>query len=189
VTNLHRSIEAEIPRLKRYARVLTRDVLAADDLVQDCLARALGKLHLWQQGSDMRAWLFAILHNEYVNQVRHSVRQGAAVALSEAGPSLAQMPEQTGRLELHDLGRALAALPDPQRRVLLLIGVDGLRYEEAAETLGVPVGTVRSRLARGRIALHRLTDANRIVRRTAAAGERRGRAAGARPAAPRKRAA
>src|SRR5271167_4221757 len=81
VTNLHRSIEAEIPRLRRYARALTRDVLAADDLVQDCLARALGKLHLWQQGSDMRAWLFTILHNEHVNQVRHSVRVGAAVAL------------------------------------------------------------------------------------------------------------
>ena len=189
MTNLHRSIEAEIPCLKRYALALTRDVLAADDLVQDCLARALGKLHLWQQGSDLRAWLFAILHNEYVNQVRQSVRQGAAVALSEAGPSLTQIPEQTGRLELHDLDRALASLPDPQRRVLLLIGVDGLRYEEAAEALGVPVGTVRSRLSRGRIALHRLTDPNPIVRRVAAADERRRRTARARSAAPRKRAA
>jgi RNA polymerase sigma-70 factor, ECF subfamily len=189
VTNLHRSIEAEIPRLKRYARALTRDVLAADDLVQDCLARALDKLHLWRQGSDMRAWLFTILHNEYVNLVRHSVRERATVALSEVGPSLTQMPEQTGRLELHDLVRALATLPDPQRRVLLLIGVDGLRYEEAAEALGVPVGTVRSRLSRGRIALHRLTDPNHIVRHAGAASEPRRRAAGGRSAMSRKRAA
>ena len=84
----YRDIEAEIPRLRRYARALTRDVVAADDLVQDCLARALGKLHLWQEGTDLRAWLFTILHNQYVNQVRRAVREGAAVGLSETEPML-----------------------------------------------------------------------------------------------------
>ena len=79
MADIHRSIEVEIPRLRRYARALTRDVVAADDLVQDCLARALGKLHLWEEGTDLRAWLFTILHNQYVNQVRRAVREGAAV--------------------------------------------------------------------------------------------------------------
>jgi hypothetical protein len=82
VPDIYRNIEAEIPRLRRYARALARDVAAADDLVQDCLARALGKLHLWQEGTDLRAWLFTILHNQYVNQVRRAVREGAAVGLS-----------------------------------------------------------------------------------------------------------
>ena len=74
--DLHKRIEEEIPRLRRYARALTRDVNAADDLVQDCLTRALGRLHLWQEGTDLRAWLFTILHNQYVNHVRRSAREG-----------------------------------------------------------------------------------------------------------------
>lgn len=157
--DIYRSIEAEIPRLRRYARALTRDACNADDLVQDCLARALGKLHLWREGTDLRAWLFTILHNQYVNQVRRAVREGAAVALSETEPALACAPHQGKRLELRDLDRALAKLPGEQRAVILLVGLEGLRYENVAEILGVPVGTVRSRLSRGREALRRLTDA------------------------------
>jgi RNA polymerase sigma-70 factor (ECF subfamily) len=156
VTDIHRSIEAEIPRLRRYARALARDAAAADDLVQDCLARALGKLHLWQQGTDLRAWLFTILHNQYVNQVRRSVREGAAVALSETEPLLTRAPQQGKRLALRDLERAMAKLPEEQRSVILLVGLEGMRYEEVAEVLGVPVGTIRSRLSRGREALRRL---------------------------------
>jgi RNA polymerase sigma-70 factor (ECF subfamily) len=143
--------------LRRYARALTRDVAAADDLVQDCLARALGKLHLWQQGTDLRAWLFTILHNQYVNQVRRAVREGAAVGLSETEPMLTQAPSQDKRLELRDLERAFAKLPQEQRSVVLLVGLEGMRYEEIAEILDVPIGTVRSRLSRGREALRRLT--------------------------------
>ena len=156
MADIHRSIEAEIPRLRRYARALTRDVVAADDLVQDCLARALGKLHLWQEGTDLRAWLFTILHNQYVNQVRRAVREGAAVALSETEPMLTRAPDQGKRLELRDLERAIAKLPEEQRSVILLVGLEGMRYEEVAEILDVPVGTVRSRLSRGREALRRL---------------------------------
>jgi RNA polymerase sigma-70 factor, ECF subfamily len=156
VADIHRSIEAEIPRLRRYARALARDMAAADDLVQDCLARALGKLHLWQEGTDLRAWLFTILHNQYVNQVRRAVREGAAVGLSETEPLLTRAPQQGKRLELRDLERAIAKLPDEQRSVILLVGLEGMRYEEVAEVLGVPVGTVRSRLSRGRDALRRL---------------------------------
>ncbi len=154
--DIHRSIEAEIPRLRRYARALARDAATADDLVQDCLARALGKIHLWQEGTDLRAWLFTILHNQYVNQVRRAVREGASVGLSETEPMLTRAPHQGKRLELRDLERAIAKLPEEQRSVILLVGLEGMRYDEVADMLGVPVGTVRSRLSRGRDALRRL---------------------------------
>src|SRR2546423_7299590 len=156
VPDIYRNIEAEIPRLRRSARALARDVSAADYLVQDCLARALGKLPLWQEGTDLRAWLFTILHNQYVNQVRRSVREGAAVGLSETEPMLTRAPHQGNRLELRDLERAITKLPEEQRSVILLVGLEGMRYEEVAEVLDVPVGTVRSRLSRGREALRRL---------------------------------
>src|ERR1700674_275422 len=156
VADIYQSIEAEIPRLRRYARALARDVAAADDLVQDCLARALGKLHLWQDGTDLRAWLFTILHNQYVNHVRRAIREGAPVGLSETEPMLTQAPHQGKRLELRDLERAIARLPEEQRAVILLVGLEGMRYEEVADILDVPIGTVRSRLSRGRETLRRL---------------------------------
>ena len=159
MADTHRDIEAEIPRLRRYARALTRDPNTADDLVQDCLARALGKLHLWQEGTDLRAWLFTILHNQYVNHIRRAVREGAAVGLSENEPLLSRGPQQGKRLELRDLERAIVKLPEEQRSVILLVGLEGMRYEEVAAVLDVPVGTVRSRLSRGREALRRLTGA------------------------------
>jgi RNA polymerase sigma-70 factor (ECF subfamily) len=156
MADIYRRIEEEIPRLRRYARALTRDVTAADDLVQDCLARALSKVHLWQEGTDLRAWLFTILHNQYVNHVRRAVREGSAVGLSETEPMLTSQPNQTKRLELRDLERAIAKLPEEQRAVLLLVGLEGMRYEEVAIVLDVPVGTIRSRLSRGREMLRQL---------------------------------
>jgi len=156
MADIRKKIEEEIPRLRRYARALTRDVTAADDLVQDCLTRALSKMHLWQEGTDLRAWLFTILHNQYVNHVRRAVREGAAVALSETEPLLTSPPNQAKRLELRDLDRAIAKLPEEQRSVLLLVGLEGMRYEEVAAILEVPVGTIRSRLSRGRETLRHL---------------------------------
>ena len=155
MTDIYARIETEIPRLRRYARALTRDGVAAEDLVQDCLTRALGKLHLWQQGTDLRAWLFTILHNQYVNFVRRAARECVAVGLSETEPLLACSADQAKRLELRDLERAIAHLPEEQRATLLLVGLEGLRYDEAARELDVPVGTVRSRLSRGRENLRR----------------------------------
>jgi RNA polymerase sigma-70 factor, ECF subfamily len=160
VADPYRDIEGEIPRLRRYARALTRDIITADDLVQECLTRAMDKLHLWQQGTDLRAWLFTILHNQYVNHIRRITREGAAVGLSEREPLLARAPQQGLRLELRDLERAIAKLPDTQRSVILLVGLEGMRYEEVAAALDVPVGTIRSRLSRGREALRRLTNLN-----------------------------
>ena len=171
MADTHHDIEAEIPRLRRYARALTRDVVSADDLVQDCLTRALGKLHLWQEGSDLRAWLFTILHNQYVNHIRRAVREGATVALNDTEPMLSRAPQQGKRLELRDLERAIAQLPEEQRSVILLVGLEGMRYEEVAAVLDVPVGTIRSRLSRGREALRRLTGAAPDEKAEATIGE------------------
>lgn len=156
MTELFERITQEIPRLRRYARALTRDVTAADDLVQDCLARGIAKSHLWQEGTDLRAWLFTILHNQYVNTVRRSVREGTSVEVSDAEPTMVAQAVQLPRLELRDLERALAKLPEEQRQVLLLVGMEGMSYEEVADVVGVPVGTIRSRLSRGRDAVRAL---------------------------------
>jgi RNA polymerase sigma-70 factor (ECF subfamily) len=155
--SLRREVEALIPRLRRYARALTRDAVAADDLVQEALCRALGKIHLWQEGTDLGAWLFTILHHQYVSQVRLSVRARAGVEPKECDQLLTLAPHQGHRQELRDLERAIAKLPEDQRSVILLVGLEGMRYDEAASVLNVPVGTVRSRVARGRETLRILT--------------------------------
>lgn len=166
-------LEAEIPRLRRYARALTRDVTRADDLVQSCLTRAVAKQHLWQPGTDLRAWLFTILHNQHVNAVRRSVREGISVAVEEMAPVLTVQSNAYATLRLRDLERAIASLPQEQRQVILLVGLEGMRYEEVAEIIGVPVGTVRSRLSRGRDQLRRLMDMDDEERTPAAATDRR----------------
>src|SRR5262245_20407768 len=150
-----RLLEEQIPRLRRYARALARDVNRADDLVQSCLLRALAKQHLWQRGTNLRAWLFTILHNQHVNDVRHSAREGTSVELTEA-TGLTAESNALPSLQLRDLERALAALAIEQREVILLVGLEGMAYEEVATVLNVPVGTVRSRLSRGRDQLRRL---------------------------------
>src|SRR6201987_1113756 len=155
--DLHREIEALIPRLRRYARVLTRDSVAADDLVQDCLARALGKIHLWQPGTDLRAWLFPILHPQHLSMARRDARQHATIQLQKCNAGSTLSATQAVRLELRDLDRALAKLPEEQRSVILLVGLEGMRYEEAAAVVNVPVGTIRSRVARGRKSLRAMT--------------------------------
>ena len=170
MSELNRLIEAEIPRLRRYARALTRDVARADDLVQSVLTRALAKKHLWQPGTDTRAWLFTILHNQNVNDVRRSMREGVSVALEEM-PSISVPPRVMASLELRDLEAAIAKLAPEQRQVILLIGLEGMQYEEVALILGVPVGTVRSRLSRGRDQLRRVMDMDEVPPRVTPAAE------------------
>ncbi len=165
MTDTQQMIEAEIPRMRRYARALVRDVEGADDLVQESLARALAKRHLWQEGTNLRAWLFTIVHNQHVNQIRRSVRVGTTVDIDDAASLLSQPASQDKRLELRDLNRALGRLATEQRAVVLLVGLEGMLYTEVAALLGVPVGTVRSRLSRGRRELRRLMgDEDRFVR-------------------------
>jgi RNA polymerase sigma-70 factor, ECF subfamily len=148
-----RQLEALIPRLRRYARALTRDVSRADDVVQSCLTRALAKQHLWQPGTDLRAWLFTILHNQYVNEVRRSVREGVNVAVEGMAPMLTVQSNAIAVLQLRDLESAIARLPQEQRQVILLVCLEGMAYEQVAAVLQVSVGTVRSRLSRARVQL------------------------------------
>jgi RNA polymerase sigma factor (sigma-70 family) len=158
MSDFHDLIEREIPRLRRYARALTRSADRADDLVQETLLRAVAKAHLWQQGTDIRAWLFTIMHNQYVNMVRRAIREEATIDIEQMSSSLVATTDPTASRQLRELERALGRLPGDQREVILLVGLEGLSYEAAAQILGVPVGTVRSRLSRGRDALRRLMD-------------------------------
>lgn len=156
MSELNSLVEQEIPRLRRYARALTRSADRADDLVQDTMVRALNKGHLWQPGTDIRAWLFTIMHNQFVNTVRRDARDTAAVDIEHVSSTLVATTDPTLRLQLIELDRALARLPAEQREVILLVGLEGMAYESAAQILGVPIGTIRSRLSRGREVLRGL---------------------------------
>lgn len=136
-----------IPRLRRYARALVGERAAADDLVQDTLERAWSKLHLYRHGTDLRAWLFTVMHNVHVNRVRAS---RPTDPLEDEMPELAQRATQGDSLLVRDLERGIAALPLAQREVLLLVALEDLSYDETARALGIPIGTVMSRLARAR---------------------------------------
>ena len=136
-----------IPRLRRYARALVGDRASADDLVQDTLERAWAKLHLYRRGTDLRAWLFTLMHNVHVNKVRAT---RVTDTLEDELPELAQRASQGDALLLRDLDRAIARLPSEQRAVLLLVTLEEMSYEEVARALGIPTGTVMSRLSRAR---------------------------------------
>lgn len=146
----------QIPALRRYARALTGDSWAADDLVQDTLERACSKWRLWAAGSDLRAWLFTVMHNLFVNQLRRSNRQtpGGTVDIDEVAHELVA-PDLHPAAAL-DLQRCLLRLPPEQRSVLLLVSLEDLSYAEVARITGVPLGTVMSRLSRARVRLKAL---------------------------------
>jgi RNA polymerase sigma-70 factor (ECF subfamily) len=136
-----------IPRLRRYARALVGDRATADDLVQDTLERAWAKLHLYRRGTDLRAWLFTVMHNVHVNRVRAA---RSTDTLEDEMPELAQRAPQGDGLLVRDLERGIARLPADQRAVLLLVTLEDMSYEEVAHTLAIPIGTVMSRLSRAR---------------------------------------
>lgn len=151
-----RLIEPQIPGLRRYARLLTREAAGADDLVQDCLERALTRWRSRLPGSDVRAWLFAILHNLAVDRIRTAQRRGLHLPFDELdkSPPMARASQEDA-LYHRDLLQTVDRLPDEQRSVLLLIAIEELSYAEAAAALGVPVGTIMSRLHRARDRLSR----------------------------------
>jgi RNA polymerase sigma-70 factor (ECF subfamily) len=158
LSEFHRLIEKQIPRLRRYARALTRNRERADDLVQDTLGRALIKEELWQPGTNLRAWLFTIMHNQNVNNVRRDVRESGARDIEGISVALPATTDPTASRQMFELKRAVAQLPLEQRQVILLVGLEGMSYQDAAGILLIPVGTVRSRLSRGRDALRKLLD-------------------------------
>jgi len=150
------AILAELPRLRRYARSLLGDRAAADDLVQDTLERAWSQLAQWRAGSSLRPWLLSIMHNLRVDQLR---RPGLSISpVEDADLEVPTRATQTDRLEVRDLAHALSRLPEEQREVVLLVALEDMSYREVASTLGIPTGTVMSRLARGREGLRRIMD-------------------------------
>ena len=148
------AILAEIPRLRRYARAMLGNRAAADDLVQDTLERAWSRLRQWQTGSDLRAWLFSIMHNLRIDQIRQAPPH--AQPLEDVEAEMPTRPTQSDNLELMDLEAALYRLPEEQREVLLLVALEEMSYAEIAALLDIPIGTVMSRLARGRERLRQM---------------------------------
>ncbi len=151
-----RAILAELPRLRRYARAMLGDRAAADDLVQDTLERAWSRVAQWRPGSDLRAWLFGIMHNLRVDQLRRGSL--ATHSLDEAAGEVPTRATQADRLEVMDIEAALRQLPDEQREVLLLVALEEMSYAEVAAALGIPAGTVMSRLSRGRERLRQIME-------------------------------
>ena len=151
-------VEPLIPALRRYARALMRDRAAADDLVQDCLERAVSRWHQRRDGS-VRAWLFTILHNLAITQFRQTTARGRHMPIDDAGEQdLVSAAAQEQSLIYQDVLGKLGKLPEEQRAVLLLVAVEDLSYADAAAVLNVPVGTVMSRLSRARERLQQELD-------------------------------
>lgn len=154
---VYENITAILPDLRRYARALA-GAAGADDLVQDAVVRALSKSHLFQEGTSLRAWVFTIMRNLFVSGMRRKQRAGYVVDPDDPGVVLSEAPRQESLVMLDEVSRVLPKLPAGQRRVIELVAVDGFGYEDAASEMGLNVGTVRSRLSRGREALRRLTS-------------------------------
>jgi RNA polymerase sigma-70 factor (ECF subfamily) len=157
-------IEAEIPRLRRFARYLTRNIDDADDLVQDCLVRAMTNMEKWQRGTNLRAWLFVILRNIYINDRRRAKRWTYASDTPLDYFGHAVPGNQESRQELFELQKAFTKLSEEHKEILFLVAIDGFAYEEAGEILAIPIGTVRSRLSRARATLKELADGTKTVK-------------------------
>ena len=157
--DLIQKIEPLIPTFRRYARALLRDAELADDLVQDALERIVGRWSQRRDAGDTRQWAFAIVHNLAMDALRKRERRGPHVALEDVDERDMAVPgHQEDRLRHDEILRALDALPQEQRSVLLLVSIEDMSYAEAAQSLGIPVGTVMSRLSRGRERLQHALD-------------------------------
>ena len=152
-----------LAHLRRYARALTGDRTRADDLVQDTLERAWIKFHLWKPALAIRPWLFAVMHNVFVNHVKTWARHPQASLSDDDMAQLIVRPNQSDMIEVDDLSRCLAQLPVEQREVLLLVSLEDMNYAQVAQVLSIPVGTVTSRLARARARLRALLDERGIA--------------------------
>jgi len=159
--DLARQLEQQIPRLRRYALALVGDPTRADDLVQDCLERAWSRGSLFRPGSDLRAWLFTILHNLHANAARRYNTRPQEVSLAGDVYTPATAATQGDAVALDELRTALAEVPHDQREVLLMVGMEQMTYQEVAIVLGIPIGTVMSRLHRGRERLRALLGTER----------------------------
>lgn len=158
VDTLGLTLVEQIPALRRYARALLGNVAEVEDLVQETLARALTKRHVWDRVRDARAYLFTTLHNLHVDRLGKQARQGPLTPIENVEWQLQRPAEQPGSMSLRDLERGIRQLPIEQRKVVLLIGLEGMSYKEVAAMLEIPIGTVMSRLSRGRETLRRVME-------------------------------
>jgi RNA polymerase sigma-70 factor, ECF subfamily len=148
-----------VPDLRRYARFLLKSTQDADDLVHDCLVRALDRAHTRREELKLRPWLFAIMHNLFISNVRRQRTRNEIATADDMTDTLGSADgAQEGALRWRDLNRALAMLPEEQRTVLMLVSVEDLSYAEAGQVLGIPIGTVMSRLSRARERLRRIME-------------------------------
>ncbi|MCA1661298.1 MAG: RNA polymerase sigma factor [Novosphingobium sp.] len=146
-------VAALLPRLRRFGAGLTGNLADADDLCQTTLERALANRHRWQEGTRLDSWMYRIMRNVWIDEARARSRRGQTFVAEEAGLAVGADGGQEARVELADVDRALARLPGEQREAVILVMVEGYAYKEAAEIVGCPVGTLNSRLVRGRDAL------------------------------------
>ncbi|MEW7989767.1 MAG: sigma-70 family RNA polymerase sigma factor [Candidatus Thiodiazotropha sp.] len=154
--NFSKLLIENIPHLRRYARSLTRDRHQSEDLVQDCLDRALSRMSQWQRDTNLRAWLFTIMHNLHVSSLRGRRHSTAWESLEQSETADQRQSGQEGMIQIRDLEGALSRLSDEQREILMLVCVEGMRYEEVAQVLNIATGTVMSRLHRARKALRQI---------------------------------
>jgi RNA polymerase sigma-70 factor (ECF subfamily) len=163
--SLTQEIMSHVAALRRYALVLVADPHEADDLVQECLSRVLAQMRSWRPVRDLRAYLFTAMHNVFIDTTRKRRTRADHVPIEDVMATLSLPASQTRRLEVRDLLQALAVLPEQQREVVLLVGLEGMSYLEAASVLDVPIGTIMSRLSRGREALRQLMSHGPAVAR------------------------
>ena len=173
MSSVSENIEQHIPYLRNFARALTRNVVAADDLLQECLTRGLLKQHLFTEGTNLRAWLTTIMHNLHVNELRRRGRAEILFDPSELPTSVVAEPNQENYMMLRAAERALQMMPDKQRLALELVKIEGLSYEEASAQMGLPVGTVKSRANRAQKAMHALMESPKPRRVARVAASRR----------------
>jgi RNA polymerase sigma-70 factor (ECF subfamily) len=160
--NVHEQIAALLPRLRRFARNLTRNPDDADDLVQIAVERALLKLEQWRRDARLDSWMFKIVRNVWIDELRARGRRDKIFLAAEAGENVGEAVMER-EADLMSVQSAMARLPEEQRMAVSLVLVEGLPYKEAAEVLDVPIGTLTSRLARGREALQAMLDPSRGV--------------------------
>lgn len=151
-------LEGFIPSLRRYARSLTHNVDQADDLVQDTLVKAVANIDRFDPGTNMRAWLFTILLNTFKSQRRMLARRGTHLAWEDVAEQLSMPPRQDASMEMLALARCVDELPGHERETLMLVALEGFSYEEAAEVLGIEIGTVKSRVSRARAKLREFDE-------------------------------
>ncbi|CAH1668387.1 sigma-70 family RNA polymerase sigma factor [Chelatococcus asaccharovorans] len=164
------NVLGQLPALRRYARALTRDAVSAEDLVHDTLVKAYEKKGAFRPGRNLRAWLFSILHNHFIDGQRRTRADTLRIASAAETTATVILPGQEHSVRLAQVRQAFMALPDEQRMALHLVAIEGMSYHEAAMTLGIPVGTLMSRLGRARATLRGFEEGEQATDKTGSSG-------------------